>query len=317
MIELSSPKIRCNKIINNVATDINGVLSAGGGGIRIGDGNPIIENNLISGNQGRYGPGIVLNYTGCMIRNNLIVSNTGGQDYHGGSGIWMTNNLSSTPKIIVNNTIVNNFCTVSAGTGTGGILIWNATNVIIKNNILWGNLPSQIKVLGTAPSVTYCDVEGGYTGTGNINSNPLFAADCFMLDSISPCIDAGDTASLYDDVQYNNMALFPSQKTPRNDMGSFGGPFAGVCSCSATATGVNENIWDDSVEIFPNPSNVLISIHGSEIKAGKIEITDISGRKIKTFNFQNTFSISDLEKGVYFLKITSYNTIITKKIIKD
>ena len=45
LIELCSPTIRHNLITHNFATDITGVTSAGGGGIRIGDGNPGIYGN--------------------------------------------------------------------------------------------------------------------------------------------------------------------------------------------------------------------------------------------------------------------------------
>jgi hypothetical protein len=48
-------------------------------------------------------------------------------------------------------------------------------NVI--NSILWGNLspqyPEYNEVYGS-PNITYSDVQGGYTGTGNINIDPLF-----------------------------------------------------------------------------------------------------------------------------------------------
>src|SRR5688572_25844396 len=80
LIEGSSPVIRHNYITGNHVTDMTGVVSTGGGGIRVGDGNPEITNNVITLNQARYGAGLVLNYSGCLIRNNVIASNTGGQD---------------------------------------------------------------------------------------------------------------------------------------------------------------------------------------------------------------------------------------------
>ncbi|NQU34012.1 MAG: hypothetical protein HQ521_12320 [Bacteroidetes bacterium] len=122
LIELSSPTIKHNILINNIVTNTSGVVSTGGGGIRIGDGNPIINNNLIIYNQARYGAGIVLNFTACRINNNVIASNSGG------SGIWMYGNLGSTPKIIINNTITNNTSTLT--NGTVGLSIWSASNVI-------------------------------------------------------------------------------------------------------------------------------------------------------------------------------------------
>ncbi|MEW6741867.1 MAG: choice-of-anchor Q domain-containing protein [Planctomycetota bacterium] len=45
------------------------------------------------------------------------------------------------------------------------------------------------------PTVTYCDVFGGWPGVGNINADPKLldpAGDDFRLRSDSPCIDKGD-----------------------------------------------------------------------------------------------------------------------------
>ncbi|HWR81998.1 MAG TPA: right-handed parallel beta-helix repeat-containing protein, partial [Candidatus Deferrimicrobium sp.] len=82
LIEYSSPIIRYNRIIDNEAVQVRpGVSSAGGGGIRAGDGNPHILNNVISNNRGRYGGGIVLNFASGVIKNNVVAYNTGGEDY--------------------------------------------------------------------------------------------------------------------------------------------------------------------------------------------------------------------------------------------
>ena len=50
-------------------------------------------------------------------------------------------------------------------------------------------------------TVTYSDIQGGYTGTGNIDSDPLFvdaANGDYYLQPASPCIDAGDPTSPFD-----------------------------------------------------------------------------------------------------------------------
>ncbi len=68
-------------------------------------------------------------------------------------------------------TVVNN----TAGISGGGIYseITDAPNTF-KNLIVWDNEPQSIVDLNTMLSIVYSDIEGGWTGTGNINSDPLF-----------------------------------------------------------------------------------------------------------------------------------------------
>jgi hypothetical protein len=72
-----------------------------------------------------------------------------------------------------------------------------------------------------------CDIEGGYSGQGNIDKDPLFEDTGFLLSSGSPCIDAGDPDAKYndpEDPQSPGNAQYPSMGLLRNDMGVYGGP---------------------------------------------------------------------------------------------
>ncbi len=210
LVTFASPTIKNNKIMFNSAVNTNGTVSAGGGAIRCGDSNPLIENNLIAHNQGRYGGGIVLNYSGAVIRNNIIDSNSGGEDY-GGGGVWMVGSAAD-PKILTNNTITNNHSESTAG----GIRIWSAI-VEISNSIIWGNTAgSAPQIQGNGGIFSYCDIEGGWSGEQNIDEDPMFDDLNFYLMTGSPCIDAGNP-----DVSFNDpedpanpgQAEFPSMGT--------------------------------------------------------------------------------------------------------
>ena len=68
-------------------------------------------------------------------------------------------------------------------------------------------------------------------GVVNIKGYFEFTDSSFMLKSISICLDAGDTASKYMDIEnisYPGDALYPSQKSLRNDIGAYGGPIAKI-----------------------------------------------------------------------------------------
>ena len=227
LTENSSPTIRFNRIVHNTATSLTGVVSAGGGAIRSDGGNPRILNNVIAYNSGRYGAGIVLNYTGATIRNNIIFANKGGEDY-GGSGIWCNQN-GPFAKVVENNTIIGNVSALDAG----GVLVWS-TSVVLWNNIIWDNTQStgsQIGLRLPSASVTvgYSDIQGGWSGTGNIDEQPAFSDSAFILTPASPCVDAGDPdVSRNDPLDSGNPgnALWPSRGGVRSDMGAYGGPGA-------------------------------------------------------------------------------------------
>jgi len=221
--EFSSPIIQYNRIVGNDAIDETGIVSAGGGGIRAGDGDPVIENNIIMNNRGRYGGGIVLNFAGGQIRNNVIAYNTGGEDF-AGSGVWK---YSGTIATVENNTIVGNVSVLPGG----GIYCWSA-DMTIRNNIIYGNVaPSQaqIRVLTGALTVEYNDVQDGYAGTGNIDELPLFYGDDLWVLNGSPTIDSGDPNISFNDPEDSGnpgFAQWPSMGSLRNDMGAYGGPLA-------------------------------------------------------------------------------------------
>jgi hypothetical protein len=231
LIELSSPTIQNNLIIDNEAIDKTGLASAGGGGIRSGDGDPMIRNNVIYRNQGRYGGGIVMNYATGTIMNNLICGNHGGKDY-GGGGIWT---YAGDNTIVENNTIVDN----TSGSRGGGMRVWSTT-VTGRNNIIWGNEAATqgdqiFKWVNATVDLTYSDVQGGWTGTGNIDAHPLFGDDNCIFCPYSPCIDAGDSDPACNDPEdpgQPGQAEYPSMGGLRNDMGAYGGPLRSLFALS-------------------------------------------------------------------------------------
>jgi hypothetical protein len=314
LIELASPTIKHNYITNNIVTNTTGVVSTGGGGIRIGDGNPTICSNAITFNQARYGAGVVLNYTAGKITNNVIASNSGGQQYNGGSGIWAIEEHTLGALYIENNTIVNNSAPNSGG--TGGLYIAGSSSVSVRNNIIYGNWPAlQLKIVTATTTVNYNDIQGGYAGTGNINTDPLFAAGNYSLSAGSSCIDAGDPNAVYNDINdpaNPGNALLPSLGSLTNDMGAYGGPCTAALSTFSTITLLKDEtkpVFEPKV--YPNPvtsvSNLLFYIENAQ--QVKITIINMLGQTVSeisnTYFPQGTHSVEikkeALPEGNYFL----------------
>jgi len=106
------------------------------------------------------------------------------------AGIWCTR----TDATITNCTIVNN----SSITPGGGIGCYDA-DPVINNCIIWGNQPPHgpqiVLMAGSNPSISYCDIQGGWPGEGNIDTDPCFvdvSDDDYHIRWFSNCINTGD-----------------------------------------------------------------------------------------------------------------------------
>jgi gliding motility-associated-like protein len=129
------------------------------------------------------------NNSSILINNCIFAKNTGANPIHSQG--------SSTTTTFVNysNFFNNNAAAIFMASG----------NVVVRNSILRGNATSEVaSTIGpnTGPvTITYSNVKGGYTGTGNINVDPLFADTNYIrLLNNSLCIGAGDsTVRVYDD----------------------------------------------------------------------------------------------------------------------
>ncbi len=147
----------------------------------------ILDGFVIKNGNSSFGGGIlVLNGSSPLIINNIITSNTA----NSGGGIGC--DLSS--PTIMNNTVTNN--TATAG---GGLSCLNYAYPEVTNTILWGNEEEIALDTSSSAAVTYCNVEGDYSGSGNINADPLFidaTNNNDHIQSTSPCIDRGTNDEL-------------------------------------------------------------------------------------------------------------------------
>lgn len=245
--EFASPRILHNIIVGNTATLVSGsVRSAGGGAMRCGDGEPEIAGNVIAGNRGGYGGGVVLYYTAANVHNNVIVRNVGGYSF-GGGGLWITARLArGSPNMIENNTIADNQAvgdtTGVADTGKvddtngrgGAMLVYSGgvyvNAVILRNNIIWGNTQRTGGAIAgdtLAVTTTYSDVQGGWRGVGNISIDPKFTDTLrYHVVAHSATIGAGDAATRpvgTEDASAEHGIPTPVSVPAQNDMGAYGG----------------------------------------------------------------------------------------------
>jgi len=73
-----------------------------------------------------------------------------------------------------------------------------------------------------------------------------------------------------------------------------------------------------NLSIYPNPVKSELFIEISDLKITRISILDYSGRLVKSINtIQNSIDVSDLNQGVYILKVYTQNSVSNTRFVKQ
>jgi hypothetical protein len=208
-----------------------------GGGIFCSYSHVTIAESVIARNQAkRYAGGISSDASELVLMNTTMMANEAITRYYPGYGGAISCSGSVT---LINTTMVGNRARGYAGPrgyapGEGGGIRWGAgTELIMVNCLVRDNRPDQVETFdGPAAQIKYINIEGGWAGVGNIDTDPCFAEagywdpngtpedanDDFWVDGeyhlksqagrwdpnagqwtidnvTSPCIDAGDPMS--------------------------------------------------------------------------------------------------------------------------
>lgn len=73
---------------------------------------------------------------------------------------------------------------------------------------------------------------------------------------------------------------------------------------------------ENAVTIYPNPVENSFQIQTNGFTVNSVNIFDINGRNIKSFQNTNNFDITELPSGIYFVEISNDEMKTTQKIIK-
>jgi hypothetical protein len=209
----------------------NLLLTYGAGGGLIAGGGPLeLSHNSYADNETQgAGGGICIGEGSiAVLRHELVYKNRTASTY-AGAGIY----------VFPNGTQVSlDHCTITGNTAPGtegnGLKVREQATVQVNNSIIWGNSGDQLYVYpGATFAMTYSDSQP-YAGPGNLSVDPLFADPAtddyhlksrrgrwnpatsqWVTDAVqSPCIDAGNPLSAYDQEPFHNGA--------RTNMGAYG-----------------------------------------------------------------------------------------------
>jgi hypothetical protein len=220
---------------------------------------------------------------------------------------------------------------------------------LLFNNIVWNDLsvegsreifnddifyPDYTEANGGELNIYYTDIQGGWSGDGNIDAYPVFADSVnYYLSDISPCIDAGFSNNLFNDIENGGNPVWPAMGSARNDMGAFGGPYV---YNQAELVGIYPLL--DSPELvrkiplnfqifqnYPNPfnPNTTISYQLSKTSEVELSIYNLLGQKVAmlvnkkqaagTYNVE--WNALVFASGIYYYKIQAGAFKQIKKMI--
>ena len=219
----ADPKIESCTIEGNTASrEHSGYGYDAGGGIFCGYfSSPQIFRCAIFNNVALNGGGIdCIGNSSPQIVSSIIAGNTADTD---GGGLRLS--VLSSPTIS-NCTITANIAgTDDPLSGYGGGIKNNKAYPTIVNSIIWGNYAQvegdAIYVSSGSIDVTYSDIEGGWTGKGNIDEDPMFESideENYHLSVSSPCISSG-TSSGASELDFDGDPI-PDTTTKRVDIGA-------------------------------------------------------------------------------------------------
>ncbi len=275
-----------------------------GGGMYIGNvlsamPDPILENVKLTGNYcENAGGGVFFEFNKPTLLNVEITNNTANEN---GGGIYGWDAEISFDKV----TIANN-----TATDDGGAIYCEYTDVNMINSIVWNNLSNEIYTHGSCDIVAnYTDINGGWSGIGNIDLDPMFVdpgeGDYHLSwvnypmpdDTKSPCIDAGDPSSpLNPDGTIADMgAYYFNQNVSIDDP---------------------QNFDNHTLKTCPNPTNInneCLNINFKMEKNGKVDIGlyNLKGQLVKEIlneekgigEYTIRYTANKLNTGIYFIKM--------------
>ncbi|MGD2094387.1 MAG: right-handed parallel beta-helix repeat-containing protein [Phycisphaerales bacterium] len=244
------------EIINCVINDNVGSHNSHGAGIYCRESVALLANCDISYNSALgsiQGGGIYCEGSSSHVQlEHCIISNNTAET---GSGIYAN---SADYVRATNCTIVYNQLSGNTTSSGGGIHSVNSS-IEVRNSIIWHNDGRAISPTTSNNTVLYSNIEGGQSGQGNINADPLFASsrdyhlksgyysrgrydagrDRWVTDNEhSPCIDAGDPQDPIDSEPFPN--------SNRINMGAYGGTSQASKSLGPLILHVDTNNGNDN-----------------------------------------------------------------------
>lgn len=254
---------------------------------------PKIANCTFKNNSAGKNGGAVANFYGnspkflnCLFTANSAEQNGGGMYNHGYSPAAATK--------ITGCTFVTNSATNGSAVACDSYEKKYPIHLLITNCIFWDGGNEIWNNDNSTISITYSNIQGAWTGQGNIDTDPCFVDDVnedYHLLPTSPCIDAGDPNYVAGPNE-TDLDDKPRVIAGRIDMGAYEFQSYLILYVDADATGANDgSSWADAFNYLQDA--LATAYYGDEIRVAQGTYKPDQGAGITPGDREATFQLSN------------------------
>ncbi len=198
----------------------------------------------------------------------------------------------------------------------------------MKTNLLFIMLLISIRSFSQECPCVKTAIIGTDAKTSTIHNNKLVAMDNVTIKlgesiNLSTKESTGKISWFKDGKLIENTLVSPKETTEYSAKSTLNGCPEVIAKVQVKVEESSIEDLNNSVAIYPNPTNDYVTITANNKEIKSIQINNLVGGKLKTYQFRNnlkqqTLNISDLTTGVYIVAIeVEGNNTITKKLIKN
>ena len=228
---------------------------------------------------------------------------------------------TSEEQTVCDSYVWNGYTYVLSGVYTQTYTAANGCDSVVTLNLTVNYTANTVDVVEECDSYIWIDGEN-YTLSTNLPTVTLTGANgCDSIVTLSLTIN--NSVELYDTIflletqlpyNYNGNSITAEGDYVYNGTTVHGCDSSLYLHVSVQAVGIEVVNSLDDVTIYPNPTRGRVTVTADEVV--KVEVLDIVGRLVATFDNTNTFDISNLGEGAYTLRITLPNGTTVRKVVK-
>lgn len=192
-----------------------------------------------------------------------------------------------------------------ANDGTNGVELWKTNGtavgtVLVKNINPTGN--SNPDYLTVYNGKLYFTADNGTNGTELWVSDGTLAGTTMI--EVNPTV----TSDISHLLVLGNQLFFAA------DAGTVGKELYGYMDPALSTNDFSLNA--NAISLYPNPSNSYFELAG-DVQIENVEVYSLQGQLVKSFKNESQYTISDLAKGMYIVKINATEGSLNKTLIVE